>query len=79
MAEITLDRKMIMSYLVSLVKLLAEAFDWACQRKGKITFEVPDTYWSRRSGDTCYRRVPPRGRNEAELLIGILKMSKKGH
>lgn len=79
MAEITLNRTQLMTYLVRLLGLLAEAIGWASERHKKIRFDVPDEYARSNSGGNCLLHAPPPGRDEVEILLGILKkMSKSG-
>jgi hypothetical protein len=80
MARVTLDAKEISGSLLSLLKRLAHAIGWACRKRGKITFDVPDQlapHGNPLSG--CFSPVRPLERAEAEILLGILKkIGKKG-
>jgi len=79
MTEIILTPKEIVSFLVSLLKLLAEAIGWVCQQKKKrIPVPIPLAYAKGidpRDGG-CFASGLDRGRADAEILIGVLRLMK---
>lgn len=81
MAQVTLDRKEIVSSLVLLSKRLADAIGWVCHQKEKIRFDVRDDLapypFTRPMGGGCSYVVKPDERLAAEVFLGISRKIKK--
>lgn len=80
MAQVTLDRKEIVSSLVFLSKRLADAIGWVCHQKKEIRFEVRDDLSPYPTtvpmGAGCSYEVKPDERLAAEIFLGISRKIK---